>query len=136
MSLDYGEPTAGEDFVIGVLLRLGIAVGPESDEETALPRFVVTQLPGTDNRYMSQPIISVHTLASTRAEADQWARKAHKELISLTPGDQVTLADGTTVPGAWVCPKSGLPAYANYRDPFIKRYNARYQPELRYLPTK
>lgn len=136
MSIDYGEPTPGEDFVIGALIPLGIAVGPESDEETALPRFVVTQLPGHDNRYIDCPIVSVHTMARTRAEADQWARKGHRVLIGLTPGDQITLADGRVVPGAWCPPKSGWPAYANYRDPHIKRYNARYQPELRYLPTR
>lgn len=135
MSLDYGAPTPAEDFIIGALIPLGIAVGPESDEETALPRFVVTALPGTDNRFIDCPIVSVHTMAATRDEADKWSRKAHKLLISLTPGDQITLADGTPVPGAWVCPKQS-PSYANYRDPFIKRYSARYQPELRYLPTK
>jgi hypothetical protein len=96
---------------------------------------MVTALPGHDNRYVDCPIVSVHTMAATRDEADRWARKAHKVLISLTPGDQITLADGTVVPGAWCHPKS-RPSYADYRDPHIKRYNARYQPELRYLPTK
>jgi hypothetical protein len=135
MSLDYGEPTPSEDFVIGALIPLGIAVGPESDEETALPRFVVTALPGHSNKHFDYPIVSVHTLASTRDEADQWARKGHKVLESMTPGDKVTLADGTVVPGAKCCPQ-GRPAYANYRDPSIKRYSCRYKPELRYLPTK
>lgn len=133
--LNYGEAAPAEDFIIGALIPLGLPVGPERDESTGLPCYVVTVLPGHDNRYVDNAVVSVHTLGTTRAEADQWARKAHKLLISLTPGDNITGADGTVFPGAWVCPM-GQPSFADYRDPHIKRYNARYKPELRYTATQ
>lgn len=134
MALDYGEPAPAEDFIIGALIPVGLPVSPERDEDTPLPCYVVTVLPGHDNLYVDHPVVSVHTLATTRAEADHWARKAHKRLTSLTPGDNITGADGTVFPGAWVCPM-GRPAFADYRDPHIKRYNARYVPGLRYIAT-
>jgi hypothetical protein len=133
MPLNYGKPAPPEDFIIGALIPLGIPVGPERAEETSLPCYVVTALPGKSDRFMLCPVVSVHTFATTRDEADQWAWKADNLLISLTSSDVITMPNGDTA-SAWVDPMQ-TPAFADYHDPFIKRYSARYQPNLRFLPT-
>lgn len=135
MTLNYGRPTPPEDFIIGALMRLGRPVVPEKDELAELPCYQVTSLPGTSNRYMLCPIVSVHSFGRTRDEADKAAWDADELLLSLTPGDSITLATGVVVPGAWVDPKQ-TPTFVEYRDPDIKRYVGRYTPNLRFLPTK
>lgn len=135
MSLNYGQAPDPEDFIIGLLLPLGLPVSPERDEETDLPCYVVTVLPGTSDRFMMQPVVSVHSFAKTRDVAAQAARNADNVLISTTPADNVTLANGDIAPGAWVEPMSP-PAFAEYRDPDIKRYVGRYRPMLRFTATQ
>lgn len=143
MPLNYGRPARPEDFIIGALIPLGKPVTTERDEETGLPTvggepaglpcYLVTAIPspGGDN-FLLQPVVSVHSFAQTRDDADQAAWDADKQLTSLTPGDQITLPNGNTV-GAEV-ERVQAPGFAEYRDPFIKRYAARYRPLLRFLP--
>lgn len=130
MTLNYGQPANPEAFVIGLLSPLGLPVGPERDESTPLPCYVVTAVAGKSNRYILCATVSVHSMATTRAAASQAAWDADNVLISVTPADPVTLPDGSTA-AAWVEPVMP-PVWADYRDPFIKRYSARYTAELRF----
>jgi hypothetical protein len=141
MPLDYGRPASPEEFVTAVILPLGLPIAPERDELTALPGYVVTALPGKSNRFILCATVSLHSFAqgdgSTsmgRAQAEAAAWNADNLLISLTPMDTFTMSDGRKA-GAWICPH-GTPSFADYRDPFIKRYVARYDVELRFTPTQ
>lgn len=138
MTLNYGRPAHPEDFIIGALTRLDRPVTAERDDETGfpptgLPCYVVTSLPsaGGDN-FMLQPVVSVHALGATRDEADKAIWDADSLLVSLTPGDIITLPNGKTA-SAWV-ERVQIPSFAEYRDPFIKRYCGRYRPLLRFTP--
>ncbi|MBZ4574703.1 hypothetical protein [Mycobacterium avium] len=139
MTLNYGRPARPEAFVIAKLIPLGLPVSPERDQETPLPCYVVTSVVNRSNRYLLEATVSVHTYArgttaeEGRAAASDAAWDADELLLSQTPGDLVTLADGRTA-GAWIDPHSP-PTYADYRDPFIKRYVARYDALLRFQPT-
>ncbi|BBZ09862.1 MULTISPECIES: hypothetical protein [Mycobacterium] len=137
MSLNYGTAPPPTQFGIGVLLPLGLPVAPMRDEETPLPSYVVNGIAGPDDKYILNAIISLHTFAkgNTPAEgvaiADEWAWKAHYRIIGLTPGDHVTLPNGTTAQPGW--PKTDqMPVFQPYRDPFIMRYYARYVIPLRF----
>lgn len=140
MTLNYGQPANPEAFVIGILKQLSIPVGPERDEETALPCYVVTSVANKSDKSLLDATVSVHSYASDtnaargRAAASQAAWDADKLLTSHTPGDVYTMPDGR-VASAWICPHMP-PAWADYRDPFIKRYVARYDVLLRYTPTQ
>ncbi|ORV92800.1 hypothetical protein AWC11_07300 [Mycobacterium interjectum] len=140
MTLNYGRPANPEGFVIAQLLPLGLPVGPERDEETPLPCYVVTALPGAkSDRYLLCATVSVHsyaqgtTAAMGRAAASDAAWNADTRLLSLTPGDEVIMSDGRPASG-WVCPHMP-PAWDGFRTPHIKRYIARYDVELRFTPT-
>lgn len=139
MTLDYGRPANPEAFVIGVLKQLNIPVGPERDEETGLPCYVVTSVANKSDRYMLDATVSVHSyagdtdMARGRAAASKIAWDADNLLLSLLPSDTFTMPDGRTA-GAWVNPHMP-PTWADYRDPFIKRYVARYDVLLRFQPT-
>jgi hypothetical protein len=139
MTINYGRPANPEEFIIAALKPLGIAVGPERDESTPLPCYVVTAVASKSNRFMLCATVSVHSFAKdtdeamARAAASNAAWDADSLLISLTPGDVFTMSDGRPA-SAWVCPIQP-PMYADYRDPFIRRYVARYDAELRFTPT-
>lgn len=132
MSINYGSPANPEAFIIATLLPLGWPVGPERDESTGLPSYVVTAAAGRGDRFMLEATVSVHSYAATRAEASALAWDADSLLLSRMPGDLVTLPDGSVV-GAWVDPHTP-PAWVDYHDPFIKRYVARYDALLRFTP--
>lgn len=140
MSLNYGRPANPEAFIIAKLIPLGLPVGPERNQSTPLPCYVVTSVVNKSDRYVLDATVSVHTYAQGdgetemgRAEASDAAWNADNLLLSQTPGDLVTMPDGRTA-GAWICPHMS-PVYADYRDPFIKRYVARYDALLRFQPT-
>lgn len=133
MSLDYGRPADPEGFVIAKLIPLGLPVGPERDESTGLPCYVVTSVVNKSDRHVLDATVSVHSYGSTRAAASEAAWNADELLLSQTPGDLVTMFDGRPA-GAWICPHMP-PVWADYRDPFIKRYVARYDALLRFTPT-
>lgn len=139
MTLNYGRPANPEAFVIGALMSLGLPVAVERDEEMALPCYQVTAVASKSDKRMLCATVSVHsfgkgnTPAEGRAIASAAAWDADNTLLSLTPGDMVTLPDGTTA-GAWVMVISA-PMFADYRDPYIKRYVGRYDVELRFNPT-
>ncbi len=134
MSLNYGLPANPEAFVIARLLPLGLPTGPERDEQTALPCYVVTAVAGKSDRFMLSATVSVHSYATTRADASTAAWNADNVLISLTPADVITMPDGRPA-SAWVDPIMP-PVFADYRDPFIKRYVGRYDVRLRFTPTQ
>lgn len=133
MSLNYGRPPGPEAFIIAKLIPLALPVGPERDEETPLPCYVVTSVANKSDRHMLDATVSVHTFGTTRAAASDAAWNADELLLSQTPGDLVTMPDGRTA-GAWIDPHMP-PTFADYRDPFIKRYVARYDALLRFTPT-
>lgn len=139
MTLNYGRPADPEEFIIAKLKPLGITVGPERDESTPLPCYVVTAVAGKSNRFMLCATVSVHSFATdtedamARAAASNAAWDADNLLISLTPSDVITMSDGRPA-GAWVDPVTP-PMFADYRDPYIRRYVARYDVELRFTPT-
>jgi hypothetical protein len=137
MSLYYGTVTPPTQFAIGVLTLLGRPVFPERNEKTPLPCYVVNGITGTSDNYFLDAIVSVHTFAAGNtpqegfAICDQWAWDAHYVITRLTPGDVVTLPDGTTAHCAVSTNGLGprcdqMPAFQSYRDPFIVRYYARY----------
>lgn len=139
MPLNYGRPANPEEFVIAVLLPLGLPVAPERDELTGLPGYVVTSVAPKHNKFMLWATVSVHTFAQAttsamgRAAASTAAWNADNQLISLTPADTFTMSDGRPA-GAWIdCVMA--PTFVNYGDPLIKRYAARYDVELRFTPT-
>lgn len=139
MTLNYGRPPNPEGFIIGALTSLGLPVGPERGEDTPLPCYVVTAVAGKSNRFILTATVSVHSFGrgntpeEGRAIASEAAWNADNALISLTPGDLITLPDNSTA-GAWVdCVMP--PVFADYRDPYIKRYVGRYNAELRFTPT-
>jgi len=140
MSLDYGRPANPEEFIIAKLIPLGLPVEPERDEETPLPCYVVTSVTNKSDRYLLDATVSVHsyakdtTSARGRAAASQAAWDADGLLMSQTPGDVINMSDGRPA-GAWICPHMP-PAWADYRDPFIKRYVARYDVLLRFTATQ
>ena len=139
MPLIYGQPANPEEFIIAKLKPLGLPVGPERNEDTPLPCYVVTAVASKSDRFLLCATVSVHTFATdtptamARATASVAAWNADNLLISLTPGDTSTMSDGRHA-GAWVCPIQA-PMFADYRDPFIRRYVARYDVELRFRPT-
>lgn len=132
MSLDYGTPADPEGFITAKLIGLGLPVGPERDEQTPLPCYVVTSVTNKSDRRILDATVSVHSYGTTRAAASEVAWKADSLLLSQTPGDLVVMPDGRPA-GAWICPNMP-PAWVNYRDPFIKRYVARYDALLRFTP--
>ncbi|CQD03777.1 hypothetical protein BN000_00646 [Mycobacterium europaeum] len=139
MSLDYGRPAPPEQFIILKLMPLGLPVGPERTQSTPLPCYVVTSVVNHSDRFLLQATVSVHTLAQGdgatemgRAQASDAAWAADDLLLSQTPGDLVTLHDGRTA-GGWIDPNMS-PVFADYRDPFIKRYLGRYDALLRFQP--
>lgn len=139
MTLNYGRPANPEEFVISMLKPLGITVGPERDETTPLPCYVVTAVASKSDRFMLCATVSVHSFATdtdtamARAAASNAAWNADNLLISLTPTDAITMADGRPA-SAWVDPIQP-PMYADYRDPYIRRYVARYHATLRFTAT-
>jgi hypothetical protein len=141
VSLNYGRPANPEAFVVKVLAPLGLPVGPERSQETALPCYVVTAVAGKSDRFMLCATVSVHSFAAGdgatdmgRAQASDAAWNADNLLLSLTPADVFTMPDGRAA-SAWVDPIMP-PVFADYRDPFIKRYVARYDVRLRFTPTQ
>lgn len=141
MSLQWGLPPRPEPWMTGLLMPLGLPVGPERDEETALPCYVVTSVAPTDDKITLEAIVSVQSFALSkdaggggRDQADQIAWNAHNKILSCTPADVVTLANGTTVQGGWAETRLA-PMYADYGAKNIKRYVARYCVELRFVPV-
>jgi hypothetical protein len=132
MTLNYGRPADPEAFIIAQLKKLGLPVGPERDPEVPLPCYVVTGVQNKSNRFVLCATVSVRTFALTRAEAMAAAWSADNLLLSLTPGDSVTLPDGSFANGAWVCPFMS-PIYHDYQDPRVKVYIGRYTAELRFV---
>ena len=130
--IDYGQPANPEAFIIGALAPLGVSAGPERVEADPLPFYLVTSLHPKSDRHMLRALVSVASFGQTRAAASAAAWAADKLLTSLTPGDVVTLPDGSTA-AAWVEP-SMAPAWGHYPDPDVKRYVARYVVLLRYQP--
>jgi hypothetical protein len=139
MTLNYGQAPDPGQYIIALLIPLGLPVGREVSLETQLPAYQVTVIPGKSNKYLLCAMVSVHSYAT-----DQNAERAHDlalnaaqaadtVLLSQWPSDIVTLANGTTA-GALIC-CSHPPAYADYRDPFIKRYVARYDVQLRFTAS-
>lgn len=133
MTLNYGRPANPEAFVIKLLEPLGLPVGPERDEETTLPCYVVTAVAGKSDKFMLDATVSVHSYANSRAAATDAAWDADNLLLSITPGDLITMPDGRQA-SAWICVHHP-PTWADYRDPFIKRYVARYDVLLRFTAT-
>lgn len=139
MTLKYGRPAAPEAFFIAKLEPLGLPVGPERDQETPLPCYVVTSVVNKSDKYVLDATVSVHTYAKGtnqaegRAAASDAAWNADELLLSQTPGDVVIMPDGRPA-GAWICPHMP-PVFAEYRDPHIKRYVARYDALLRFTAT-
>lgn len=137
MSLNWGTPANPESWLIGWLMPLGLPIGAEREELTGLPGYVVTSVAPTDDKLTLEAIVSLHTFAQNgaggggRAQASQAAWNAHNRILSCTPGDVVTLPGGGTVDGAWTSTKLA-PTFANYQDPLIARYVARYCIELRF----
>lgn len=135
MTLNYGRPAQPEAFIIAQLLKLGVPTEPERKADDPLPFYMVTGVANKSNRYILCATVSVHSFGKTRAEASQAAWNADNLLLSLTPGDSVTLPDGSVADGAWVCPAMS-PIYADYEDPRVKRYVGRYTAELRFVATQ
>jgi hypothetical protein len=141
VSLKWGLPPRPEPWMTGLLIPLGLPVGPERNEQTGLPCYVVTSVAPTDDKLTLEAVISVHSFAKSkemggggRDQADQMAWNAHNQILSCTPGDTVTLANGDTVTGAWADTRMA-PTYADYGDKNIKRYVARYCVTLRFVPV-
>lgn len=130
MTLNYGRPANPEAFVIAILESLGLPVGPERDPETGLPCYVVTVVAGHSDKYLLCATVSVHSFATTRAAASAAAWNADNALLSTTPWDKITLPDNS-VASANVNVHTP-PIWADYRDPFIKRYVGRYDAQLRF----
>lgn len=136
MTLNYGQPADPGQYFIALLTPLGLPVGRERNLETPLPCYTVNVLPGHSDKYILRAIVSVHSFATDPnterandiASANSWA--ADKVLLSQTPSDITTLANGSTAAG-WICSHAS-PAWTDYRDPFIKRWTARYTTELRF----
>lgn len=131
--IHYGQPASPEQFVIGALMPLGIFTQPEHGSDDPLPAYVVTSLHPKSDRHMLRALVSVATLGTTRSDASDHAWTADDRLMSLTPGDVVTLPNGTTAQG-YIEPHMA-PAWDRYSDPFVKRYVAKYVALLRYEPT-
>lgn len=139
MSLHYGTVPPPTQFGIGLLTPLGLSVGPTRQELTSLPGYVVNGITGTDDKYMLEAIVSVHTFAEGNspqegfAIADQWAWAAHYKIIGLTMGDVVTLPNGTTAQCVGLGPETKqMPVFQPYRANEIIRYYARYCIPLRF----
>jgi hypothetical protein len=69
MSVNFGRAADPGYFVMGIALPLNRPVGPNRDEDDALPCYVVNALPGKPDRFSRNAIVSVHTFAKTTAEA-------------------------------------------------------------------
>lgn len=133
MALKYGKPANPEAFIIAQLKALGQPVDVERDEQTPQACYVVTSVANHSDRYLLDATVTVHSYGATRAAASDAAWAADELLLSLTPGDVVTLPNGI-VAGAWVCPHMP-PTWDQYRaEPTTKRYVARYDPQLRFVP--
>ena len=130
MSLNYGRPANPEAFIIGALKPLGLPVGPERAEEAPTPSYMVTAITSKSDRYLLCATVSVHSFGTSRAQASEAAWDADNMLLSLTPGDIITLPDGSTA-SAWVNVIQS-PSWVDYGDPYILRYVGRYQPLLRF----
>lgn len=133
MSLYYGRPANPEAFIIGLLAPLGLPVAPERNEDVPLPSYLVTAVAGRSDRHLLCATVSVHSFAGSRADASAAAWNADNALLSTTPGDIVTMPDGTTA-SAWVDVVQP-PVFAEYEDPYVRRYVARYQAMLRFTPA-
>jgi hypothetical protein len=139
MTLNYGQPSDPGQYVIALLTPLGLPVTRTRNLESPVPAYMVTIIPGKSNRYTLCATVSLHTFATDlnpeRAHdlALNAAQAADTILISQTPADIVTLANGKTAAG-WICPHQP-PAWLDYRDPLIIRYVARYDVELRYTAS-
>jgi hypothetical protein len=142
MSLNYGQPTSPTQFGIGLLTPLGLPVVPFRTEETPLPCYVLNAIAGSDDHYVMNAVISLHTFAKGNtpeegpAIAEGHAFTAHNKIISMAPGDVVTLPDGTTANAQGWPLTQQIPIFQPYRgDPYIARYYARYLIPLRFTFT-
>jgi hypothetical protein len=131
VSVDYGRAPDPGYYVMGILLSLGRPVGPERDEDDALPCYVVKSLPGKPDRFSRNAIVSVHTFAKTIAEAKAAAEDADYLIRCTSAGDVVTLPDGSF--GVGDVGESSAPEPVDYRDPNIKRVHGHYPVATRFI---
>jgi hypothetical protein len=97
MSVNFGRAADPGYFVMGIALPLNRPVGPNRDEDDALPCYVVNALPGKPDRFSRNAIVSVHTFAKTTAEAKAAADDLDYLIRCTMPDDPITLPDGSTV---------------------------------------
>lgn len=142
MSLNYGAPVSPTQFGIGLLLPLGLPVVPFRTEETSLPCYVLNAIAGRDDKYVMDAVISVHTFAKGNtpeegpALAEGPAFAAHNKIISMAPGDVITLPNGMTAASQGWPETQQIPVFQPYHgDPYIARYYARYLIPLRFTFT-
>lgn len=140
MTLNYGSAPDPGQYVIALLTPRGLPIGRTRNVvNTGLPCYMVTVIPGRSSKYMLCAEVRVHSFATDpnpeRAHdiANANSQAADKILLSQTPADITTLANGTTAAG-WICP-SHPPSWQDYKDPLIIRYFASYHVELRFTAS-
>jgi hypothetical protein len=130
MSVNFGRAADPGYFVMGIALPLNRPVGPNRDEDDALPCYVVNALPGKPDRFSRNAIVSVHTFAKTTAEAKAAADDLDYLIRCTMPDDPITLPDGSTAKGE--IGERAPPAWIDYRDPNIERVHATYPVQIRF----
>lgn len=152
MALNYGTVPSPTQFAIGLITGFGFGfpvlplrdpnamlTDPATGAETSFPAFVVNTITGGDDKYVMNPILSLHTFArgNTPAEsvaiADDLAFQVHLKIISMAPGDPVTLPNGTTVTQQGWPETNQIPIFQPWHgDPYVARYYAKYLLPLRF----
>jgi hypothetical protein len=131
VTVNYGHAPDPGYYVMGILIGLGRPVVPKRDEETPLPCYVVNALPGKPDRFSRNAIVSVHSFGATYAEAKAAADDADYAIRCTTPGDVITLPDGSHATGD--VGESAPPMWIDYRDPNIDRVHASYPIATRFI---
>lgn len=130
MTYDYGSPPDVEDLVVQWLSALGTA-STERPAGDSLPFFMVTRVDGDDDKIWDYPVVDVDVFAADRNAANLAARTAHRRMLSLLPGDEITLYDGSKATVDHICTDHG-PKFVEWAVDTMQRYVMRYYLTLRF----
>ncbi len=129
-------PPSGVEMLVAWLSPLGAAAG-ERKAGDPLPFWMVSRVAGPDDKITDHGTFSVHSMAETLVEAEDQALLAHRRILALgpplAPQRRVTISGGRMVFADMVMTDL-FPRYEYYSDT-IRRYIARYDIDLRFVPV-
>lgn len=126
-----------EKTIVAWLTELG-RTATKRDPGDELPFRIVKRIAGADDPIVGidTASVSIHTLAATSTAAHDEAQLTHRRmtLLARNPDTAITLLDGGVV-NVDYCTTLMSPVEVDYGETGIKRYVARYEIGVSYLPV-